>query len=308
MSGKRGTVAVGGIEVGRVWLAPMAGYTDIAFRELCKCYGAALTVTEMVSVRGLKYKSAATDMLMRLSPCEVPSCIQFFGNDPMDFAAAARAARCDIIDINMGCPMPKIVKNGDGAALLNNPELAGEIVRAVKDATDKPVTVKTRIGYRIGDEGGARLIESVARAGAAAVTVHGRYAEQRYEGKSDRAAIEKLKSVVDIPVIASGDICRSDLDDALETFDAVMIGRAALSDVGVFSGETPPIKEVATKYIALLQKYFDSRYVINQARKLFVHMFKGERDSKKIRAAVNACRSVDEIYSAIETFNYSVGY
>lgn len=296
------TVAVGGIEVGRVWLAPMAGYTDIAFRELCKGYGAALTVTEMVSVRGLKYGSAATDMLMRLSPCETPSCIQFFGNDPDDFAAAASAARCDMIDINMGCPMPKIVKNGDGAALLNSPELAGDIVRAVKSATDKPVTVKTRIGYKVGDGAGARLIESVARAGAAAVTVHGRYAEQRYEGRSDRAAIEKLKSIVDIPVIASGDICRSDLADALERFDAVMIGRAALSDVGVFSGATPPAKEVATKYVNLLCKYFDGRYVINQARKLFVHMFKGERDCKKIRAAVNAAQSVDEIYSALRSF------
>lgn len=279
-------------------LAPMAGYTDIAFRELCRSCGADLTVTEMVSVRGLKYGSAATRVLMRLSESESPSCVQFFGSDPEDFARAAKAVDCDIIDINMGCPMPKVFKNGDGSALLRDPELAGRIVAAIKDVTDRPVTVKTRLGYSANDPtGAAELIESVGRAGAAAVAVHGRYAEQRYSGSSDLEAVKRLAKCAKAPIIANGDICSTDIPEGCA---AVMIGRAALSDPGIFSGKKLDPFELARRHLDLLTKYFDERYTVNQARKFFVHYFKGVNGARALREAVNAAASVKDVFAALD--------
>ncbi len=277
----------------------MAGYTDAAFRELCRAHGAALTVTEMTSVRGIVHGSAATEALMRLSPTETPSCVQLFGSDPRDFAVAAQKMVCDIIDINMGCPMPKIVKNGDGAALLKNPERAGDIVRAIRDVTDRPVTVKTRLGYAVGDGAAYRLCECVEKAGAAAITVHGRYAEQRYSAKTDYDAIERIAKATGIPVIASGDISAESAAETEERFDAIMIGRAALSDPSVFGkGKCDPY-EYAAELLAGLTKYFDARYTVNQARKFFVHIFKGVPGGKAIRAAVNSAQTVEEVYAAL---------
>lgn len=297
-----GTVNIGGVTVGRVWLAPMAGYTDIAFRTLVLEHGAGLTITEMTSTRGFVHGGEGTRLIARLSPKEKPSCVQLFGNDPRDFAFAAKQLDCDIIDINMGCPMPKIVKNGDGAALINNPKLAGEIVRAVKEATDKPVTVKTRIGYKIGEPTAGDLIREAAEAGAAAVAVHGRYAEQRYEGNNDFDAITKLKKEASIPIIASGDIDRDNLSEMLERFDCCMIGRAALSDPCVFSGEHVEPVKIARRHIELLTEYFDERYTINQARKFFVHYFKGVRDGKALRNVVNAADNIKTVLDALDDF------
>ena len=279
-------------------LAPMAGYTDIAFRTLCREYGAGLTVTEMVSVRGLAHDSQKTALLMRLSDKESPSCIQLFGNDPKDFAAAAKAIACDIIDINMGCPMPKIVKNGDGAALLNNPVLAGQIVRAIKDVTDKPVTVKTRLGYRVGEEQAAALIESVAKAGASAVTVHGRYAEQRYAGVSDSNAVMEIAKASPIPIILNGDVC--DMPVLKPPIAAYMIGRYALSNPRVFEGEQATPFATARRHMQLLVEYFDERYTINQARKFFVHYVRGVNGGKALRAAVNTAQTVSDVLFALD--------
>lgn len=299
---KHGTIGIGGVTVGRVWLAPMAGYTDIAFRTLALECGAGLTITEMTSTRGFVHGGEGTRLIARLSPEEKPSCIQLFGSDPRDFAFAAKRLNCDLIDINMGCPMPKIVKNGDGAALIKNPKLAGEIVRALKDVTDKPVTVKTRIGYKMGEMTAGELIREVAEAGASAVTVHGRYAEQRYEGSNDFDAIESFKSVASIPIIASGDINRDNLDETLNRFDACMIGRAALSDPCVFSGGYVEPVAIARRHIELLTEYFDERYTINQARKFFVHYFKGVKGGKALRNTVNAADSVKTVLNALDDF------
>ncbi len=278
-------------------LAPMAGYTDIAFRELCKSYGAGLTVTEMVSVRGLVHGNKATSDLMRVANSEKPSCIQLFGNDPADFARAAEKLSCDIIDVNMGCPMPKIVKNGDGAALIKDPERAGAIVRALKNATDKPVTVKTRLGYETGNDGAAQLIESVAKAGAAAVAVHGRYAEQRYTGNCDLNKLKALAHGCSIPFIANGDI--ADVK-AEPPFSAVMIGRAALADPAVFCGGRVDPFELARRHVALLLEYFDERYTVNQCRKFFVHYFKGVRGGKQLRDAVNRAENASDVRFALD--------
>ncbi len=273
-------------------LAPMAGYTDIAFRELCRANGAALTVTEMVSVRGLVHESRATETLMRLSECESPSCIQLFGNDPDDFARAVSKAPSDIIDINMGCPMPKIVKNGDGSALLDNPELAGKIVASLKNATDKPITVKTRLGRRIGVDRAEELIESVQKAGAAAVAVHGRYAEQLYSGSADLEKVKALGRKFNIPVIPNGDIA--------ERGGHVMIGRAAIKNPGVFSGKTLNPFDVARRHIQLMLKYFDEHYAVVQTRKFFPYYFGGLTGGKALRAKTNVAQNISQILSALD--------
>lgn len=293
-------IKIGRYEVGRVWLAPMAGYTDIAFRELCRECGAGLTVTEMVSVRGLVHGSAATEKLTRLARNEYPSCVQVFGSDPDDFARAASMLDCDIIDVNMGCPMPKIVKNGDGAALLKDPKRARDIVRALKNATDKPITVKTRLGYKTGEDSAEELIAGVTDAGASAVTVHGRYAEQRYTGSADYSKVERLASAANIPVIVNGDIGAENIDIFLKPpFAAVAIGRAALGDPHIFSGEKCDAFSVARRHIELLSEYFDERYTVNQARKFFVHYFKGASGGKAIRAAVNAANSAEDVFDIL---------
>ncbi len=291
------TFHIGKYEIAGGVLAPMAGYTDVAFRELCKTYGAGLTVTEMVSVRGLVHGSAATEKLMRLSPLETPSCIQLFGSDPDDFARAAALVPSDIIDINMGCPMPKIVNNGDGSALLSDPVRAGNIVRALCNATDKPITVKTRLGIGTGEAQAEELIASVTEAGAAAITIHGRYAEQRYAGASDFARVKAIAAGAEIPVIYSGDA--QDITPE-PPFAAVMIGRYALSNPAVFSGGTVEPKAVARKNLELLLKYFDERYAVIQMRKFCSHYFKNAVCGRRVRTEIYAATSADEVKSAID--------
>ncbi|MCX4312511.1 MAG: tRNA-dihydrouridine synthase [Clostridia bacterium] len=289
-------MVINGHEINTV-LAPMAGYTDIAFRELCKRRGAGLTVSEMVSVRGLVHGNKATRELMKKADCEVPFAVQLFGNDPRDYEKVAANIDADIIDVNMGCPMPKIVKNGDGSALLNDPARAGDIVRAIKSVTDKPVTVKTRLGFRIGENGVAALVREVAAAGASAVAIHGRYAEQRYAGEADRTEIERIAANTDIPVIVNGDIKSAKV---FPPFAAVMIGRAALSNPAIFSGGESEPFATAREHTELLEKYFDGRYAVLQARKFFVHYFKGVRGGKELRDAVNRASSVAEVYRALD--------
>lgn len=253
------TLKIGKFEVGGRLLAPLAGYTDIAFRELCKGYGAGLTVTEMVSVRGLVRDNANTEILTRISERESPSCVQLFGNDPDEFARAAEMLDCDMIDINMGCPMPKIVKNGDGSALLKTPRLAGKIVAAIRNAVDKPVTVKTRIGFADGERSAGALIQSVAEAGAAAVTVHGRTAAQRYGGSSDVDAVKTLAKTSRVPIIYNGDVTRDNITELENTFGAVAIGRGALACPGIFSDVRVDPLNIAREHLRLLSKYFDER-------------------------------------------------
>lgn len=289
--------SIGKYTVAGAVLAPMAGYTDIAFRELCKAFGAGLTVTEMVSVRGLVHGNAATAELMRIADTEIPSCIQVFGSDPDDFARAASLIESDIIDVNMGCPMPKIVKNGDGAALLKDPEKAGRIVKALVNATDKPITVKTRLGYETGATTVGDLAESVLAAGASALTVHGRYAEQRYAGVADSTEIAKLASRYDVPVIVNGDIKHAEYTPP---FAGVMIGRAALDDPAVFCGGKSDPFDIARRHMTLLRKYYDDRYSVNQARKFFAHYFKGVRGGKALRDEVNRAASVADVLRALD--------
>ena len=223
-----------------IFLAPMAGIADRAFRELCINYGAGYTVTEMVSSKGLTMGDKKSKELLTLGEIENPAGAQIFGDDPEIMAQAAK--KClefhpDIIDINMGCPAPKIAMNGGGASLMKNPKLAGEIVKAVSDAVDIPVTVKIRKGWDDESITAVELAQIAEKNGASAITVHGRTRMQMYSGKVDYDIIAKVKKAVDIPVIANGDI--TDEQSAaimLEktNADAIMIGRGALGNPWIF--------------------------------------------------------------------------
>ncbi|MCI9273448.1 MAG: tRNA dihydrouridine synthase DusB [Clostridiales bacterium] len=226
---------------GRVFLAPMAGVTDRPFRELCASFGAGCVVTEMVSAKALTFSDRKSDALMELSENERPAAIQLFGDDPETMAQAAKLAllhRPDFIDLNMGCPAPKITNNGSGSALMKNPELCGRIVSAVKAAVDLPVTVKIRKGWDSQSINAVEVARICAASGADAVAVHARTREQMYSPPADWNIIREIKQAVSIPVIGNGDV--TDAPSAARMLertgcDAVMVGRGALGNPWIFS-------------------------------------------------------------------------
>jgi nifR3 family TIM-barrel protein len=227
---------------GRLALAPMAGVTDTAFREVCREFGADLTCTEMVSARALVYQDGKTHALLRLGENEHPAGVQIFGSDPGIMAEAAGLALerscADFIDINMGCPVGKIARSGDGCGLMRNPALAGEIIKAVAAAVPVPVTVKIRKGWDGGNVNAVAFAQICEEAGAAAVAVHGRTRAQMYEGRADWDIIRAVKAALKIPVLANGDIWSG--EDAARILrytgcDMAMIGRGAFGDPFLFA-------------------------------------------------------------------------
>lgn len=226
---------------GNVFLAPMAGVTDIVFRKICKGMGADLTYTEMVSAKALYYGSENTEELMKISDEEEYAAVQMFGSEPDIMAKACEKFNEDdkicIIDINMGCPAHKIVKNGEGSALMKSPKLAYEIVKAVKKASNKPVTVKFRKGFDEDNINAVEFAKVIEDAGADMITVHGRTRAQMYEGKADWDIIKAVKKSVSIPVIGNGDIVSG--EDAVRMLeytncDGVMVARAAMGNPWIF--------------------------------------------------------------------------
>lgn len=233
---------IGNVEINiPVALAPMAGVTDLPYRDICRGFGCGLTCTELISAKAIKYNNRNTDILLKTSQMEHPSMIQLFGSDPAIMGEIAKRVEeldFDIIDLNMGCPVPKVVNNGEGSALMKQPLLAGRIIEEMAKAVKKPVTVKIRSGFSSSAVNAPEVARIAQESGAAAITVHARTREQYYSGEADRSVIAAVKRSVKIPVIGNGDI-RSG-EDSLSMMretgcDGVMIGRAARGNPWIFA-------------------------------------------------------------------------
>lgn len=298
-------------------LAPMAGVSDRAYRELCVRFGAAYCVSEMVSSKALSFNSKKNEELMEISDLERPCGIQIFGDDPKCMADAAKHAlenKPDIIDINMGCPAPKISSNGSGSALMKNPRLCGEIVKAVTAVTDIPVTVKIRKGWDDDSVNAVEVAKICESAGAAAITVHGRTRQQYYKPPVDYDIIRAVRESVSVPVIANGDI--DSAERAKEVMDItgcdlVMIGRATLGNPWIFSQinaylenpnvkiHTPDLEErlgVMIEHIGKMVEYKGEHMAMLQARKLVVGYFKGMKGAAALRNEAGKIKTLDDLY------------
>ncbi|WP_278418984.1 tRNA dihydrouridine synthase DusB [Ruminococcus bromii] len=298
-------------------LAPMAGVSDRAYRELCVRFGAAYCVSEMVSSKALSFNSKKSEELMEISDLERPCGIQIFGDDPKCMADAAKHAlenKPDIIDINMGCPAPKISSNGSGSALMKNPRLCGEIVKAVTAVTDIPVTVKIRKGWDDDSVNAVEVAKICESAGAAAITVHGRTRQQYYKPPVDYDIIKAVRESVSVPVIANGDI--DSAEKAKEVMDItgcdlVMIGRATLGNPWIFSQinaylenpnvkiHTPGLEErlgVMIEHIGKMVEYKGEHMAMLQARKLVVGYFKGMKGAAALRNEAGKIKTLDDLY------------
>jgi tRNA-dihydrouridine synthase B len=304
------------------FLAPLAGVSDSPFRRLCREQGAALTYSEMVSGKGLWYGDGKTERLLRVCEEEKPVAFQIFGKEPeiLAFAAQALDGRENaLLDINMGCPVPKIVKNGEGAALLRDPEPAGRLVEAAARATRKPVTVKLRIGWDASSVNAAEMAKTLEAAGAAAVAVHGRTREQFYGGKADWRAIRLVKEAVGIPVIGNGDVrCGADALRMLEETgcDFVMIARGALGNPWIFRealalyrGESAPAPPALGDRVDMILRHLDllieekgERVAVLEMRKHAAWYLKGVRASAGLRGKLNAARNAAEFRDLLANF------
>lgn len=299
---------IGNVNIdGYAALAPMAGVADRAFRELCMEFGACYCVSEMVSSKGISYKSEKSAQLMEIGESEHPCAVQIFGNEPSTMADAARFAlqyKPEIIDINMGCPAPKISGNGAGAALMKDPALCGKIVKAVVGAVDIPVTVKIRKGFDDENINAVEVASICEENGAAAVTIHGRTRAQYYSGVADLDIIKEVKKALTIPVIGNGDI--GSFEEAKRMYeytgcDLVMVGRASLGNPWVFSeinagfkGECyskPDFEEkmrVMKRHIESLCENKGEYIGMRESRAHIPHYLKGFSGAAKLRN--EACR------------------
>ncbi len=300
---------IGNIQlINRVSLGPMAGVTDLIFRLLCKEQDCGLVYTEMVSAKGICYKDKNTEALLQIKEEEKPVALQIFGSEPEFMARAAEMLNQHehtFLDINMGCPTPKIVRNGDGSALMKNPELAGKIVRAVTQATDKPVTVKIRKGWDDQHVNAVEMAKILEENGAKAIAVHGRTREQFYSGKADWDIIKQVKDAVRVPVIGNGDIFT--IQDAVRmkeetNCDGIMVARGAQGNPWIFkriaryleTGEIlqePTPEERIEMALRHLQKIVDMKgeYIgVREMRKHLAWYLKGIRNSAAIRGQINA--------------------
>jgi len=316
------TIKIGNVTInGNIILAPMAGVTDLPFRLLCKQEGAALTYTEMISAKGIFYKNKNTEALWTISEEERPTALQLFGSDPdllAEIAMQIEDRNFDILDINMGCPVPKVVNNGEGSALMNNPFLAGQIIKKVSESIKKPLTVKFRKGFHKEDDTAVEFAKMAEYNGAAAVCVHGRTREQYYYGKADWDVIRRVKEAVNIPVMGSGDIF--DVTDIkamheMTGVDGFMIGRGARGNPWIFSrgntymetGEICPgpsmeeICEMILKHARMSIDFKGEYTAIREMRKHAAWYTQGLKNSARFRDKLSHIETYDDLYDILTT-------
>ena len=303
-----------------VILAPMAGVTDLPFRLLCKKQGAGMVCMEMISAKAILYKNKNTEELMRILPEERPVSLQLFGSEPEimgEIAAKIQEKPFDILDINMGCPMPKIVNNGEGSALMRDPVLVGEIVKHVVKGSKKPVTVKIRKGFDAEHVNAVEVAKRIEDAGAAAITIHGRTREQLYADKADWDIIAKVKEAVRIPVIGNGDADSPESAARMikETgCDGVMAGRAARGNPWIFREivsyletgkilEKPGAEEKRAcilEHAALMKQYKGEYTAVREMRKHVSWYTAGCPHAAKLRGKINAVESMEELENCVK--------
>lgn len=310
------TLTIGNVELAnRYILAPMAGVTDLPFRLLCREMGAGLLCMEMVSAKAVLYGNKNTESLLKIHPDEPPVSLQLFGSDPdimSEIAKQMEERPFTFLDINMGCPVPKIVKNSEGSALMQNPRLVHEIVSKVAGAIQKPVTVKIRKGFDDDHVNAVEIAKIIEDAGGAAVAVHGRTREQYYSGKADWDIIRQVKEAVSIPVIGNGDV--TDGKDAQRMFeetecDGVMIGRGAQGNPWIFqdlihfeeTGQEPKkrsvgeVREMMLRHAKLQMEFKGDYTAIREMRKHVAWYTTGFPNSARLRNEINHAESYEEL-------------
>lgn len=307
---------IGDVELeNRYILGPMAGVTDLPFRLLCKEQGAGLVCMEMVSAKAIYYKNRNTESLLEIHPDEVPASLQLFGSDPEIMAEMAKRIEdrpFAILDVNMGCPVPKVVRNGEGSALMKNPGLVYEIVSALVKAIRKPVTVKIRKGFDDAHINAVEIARIIEEAGAAAVAVHGRTREQYYSGQADWDIIRQVKEAVSIPVIGNGDVTSPQKAEQMISqtgCDGVMIARGAQGNPWIFSemiqweetGEMPSrpdpdqVRTMILRHARMQLEYKGGFCGIREMRKHVAWYTKGLKGAARLREKVNEVESLEEL-------------